>query len=87
MLLVLIQCQMEDMKLSFWWNTALVSNDLSIHVKWILMDRFQGGGVIDLMNRRLQQRLTEPEILKIFGDVCEVKVVFLFMLYLTDVVL
>lgn len=51
------------------------------------MDRFQGGGVIDLMNRRLQQRLTEPEILKIFGDVCEVKVVFLFMLYLTDVVL
>lgn len=32
----------------------------------------QGGGVIDLMNRRLQQRLTEPEVLKIFGDVCEV---------------
>lgn len=50
------------------------------------MDRFQGGGVIDLMNRRLQQRLTEPEILKIFGDVCEVKVVFFIMLYLTDVV-
>lgn len=31
-----------------------------------------GGGVIDLMNRRLQQRLTEPEILKIFSDVAEV---------------
>ncbi|KAI8332717.1 kinase-like domain-containing protein [Choanephora cucurbitarum] len=30
-----------------------------------------GGGVIDLMNRRLQQRLTEPEILKIFSDVAE----------------
>ncbi|KAI9021749.1 kinase-like domain-containing protein [Phycomyces nitens] len=29
------------------------------------------GGVIDLMNRRLQQRLTEPEIIKIFSDVCE----------------
>lgn len=33
---------------------------------------FLGGGVIDLMNRRLQQRLTEPEILKIFSNVCEV---------------
>lgn len=33
-----------------------------------------GGGVIDLMNRRLQQRLTEPEILKIFSDVCEVTI-------------
>lgn len=28
------------------------------------------------MNRRLQQRLTEPEILKIFGDVCEVILAF-----------
>ncbi|KAG0168297.1 hypothetical protein DFQ28_004981 [Apophysomyces sp. BC1034] len=37
----------------------------------ILMEYCPGGGVIDLMNRRLQQRLTEPEILKIFGDVCE----------------
>lgn len=31
-----------------------------------------GGPVIDLMNRRLQHRLTEPEILKIFSNVCEV---------------
>ncbi|CDS11514.1 hypothetical protein LRAMOSA03777 [Lichtheimia ramosa] len=38
---------------------------------FILMEYCPGGGVIDLMNRRLQQRLTEPEILKIFGDVCE----------------
>ncbi|KAF7731215.1 hypothetical protein EC973_000630 [Apophysomyces ossiformis] len=37
----------------------------------ILMEYCPGGGVIDLMNRRLQQRLTEPEILKIFSDVCE----------------
>lgn len=33
-----------------------------------------GGGVIDLMNRRLQQRLTEPEILQIFSDVAEVNI-------------
>ncbi|KAI9316907.1 kinase-like domain-containing protein [Dichotomocladium elegans] len=38
---------------------------------FILMEYCPGGGVIDLMNRRLQQRLTEPEILKIFSDVCE----------------
>ncbi|KAL1931246.1 hypothetical protein VTP01DRAFT_10383 [Rhizomucor pusillus] len=38
---------------------------------FILMEYCPGGGVIDLMNRRLQQRLTEPEVLKIFGDVCE----------------
>ncbi|KAI7898850.1 kinase-like domain-containing protein [Cokeromyces recurvatus] len=35
------------------------------------MEYCPGGGVIDLMNRRLQQRLTEPEILKIFSDVAE----------------
>ncbi|CAO3699790.1 unnamed protein product [Rhizopus microsporus] len=38
---------------------------------FILMEYCPGGGVIDLMNRRLQQRLTEPEILKIFSDVTE----------------
>ncbi|KAI7847799.1 kinase-like domain-containing protein [Circinella umbellata] len=37
----------------------------------ILMEYCPGGGVIDLMNRRLQQRLTESEVLKIFSDVCE----------------
>ncbi|KAI8882491.1 kinase-like protein [Backusella circina FSU 941] len=37
----------------------------------ILMEYCPGGGVIDLMNRRLQQRLTEPEILGIFSDVAE----------------
>lgn len=30
-----------------------------------------GGGIIDMMNRRLRDRLTEPEILQIFVDVCE----------------
>lgn len=30
-----------------------------------------GGGLIDFMNTRLQNRLTEPEILKIFMDVSE----------------
>lgn len=30
------------------------------------------------MNRRLQQRLTEPEILKIFSDVTEV-IIFIFL--------
>ncbi|KAG0023490.1 hypothetical protein BGZ82_010736 [Podila clonocystis] len=37
----------------------------------ILMEYCGGGPVIDLMNRRLQHRLTEPEILKIFSNVCE----------------
>lgn len=31
----------------------------------------QGGGIIDMMNRRLRERLTEGEILQIFVDVCE----------------
>jgi len=30
-----------------------------------------GGGLIDFMNTRLQDRLTESEILKIFGDVAQ----------------
>lgn len=30
-----------------------------------------GGGIIDMMNRRLRERLTEGEILQIFVDVCE----------------
>jgi serine/threonine protein kinase len=30
-----------------------------------------GGGIIDMMNRRLRERLTEAEILQIFADVCE----------------
>ncbi|KAF9352178.1 hypothetical protein BGX34_000134 [Mortierella sp. NVP85] len=37
----------------------------------ILMEYCGGGPVIDLMNKRLQVRLTEPEILKIFSNVCE----------------
>lgn len=38
---------------------------------FLLMEYCQGGGLIDFMNTRLQHRLTEPEILKIFGDVAE----------------
>lgn len=38
---------------------------------FLLMEFCAGGGLIDFMNTRLQNRLTEPEILKIFGDVAE----------------
>ncbi|KAK5132597.1 hypothetical protein LTR08_008796 [Meristemomyces frigidus] len=38
---------------------------------FLLMEYCAGGGLIDFMNTRLQHRLTEPEILKIFGDVGE----------------
>ncbi|KAI0724779.1 hypothetical protein C8Q72DRAFT_856996 [Fomitopsis betulina] len=38
---------------------------------FILMEFCAGGGIIDMMNRRLRERLTEPEILTIFCDVCE----------------
>lgn len=31
-----------------------------------------GGGIIDLLNKRLRDRLKEAEILNIFTDVCEV---------------
>jgi len=37
---------------------------------FLLMEYCSGGGLIDFMNTRLQNRLTEPEILKIFADVC-----------------
>lgn len=33
-----------------------------------------GGGIIDLLNKRLRDRLKEIEILNIFTDVCEVSV-------------
>ncbi|CAD0114086.1 unnamed protein product, partial [Aureobasidium uvarum] len=38
---------------------------------FLLMEFCSGGGLIDFMNTRLQHRLTEPEILNIFGDVSE----------------
>ena len=38
---------------------------------FLIMEYCSGGGLIDFMNTRLQHRLTEPEILKIFGDVSE----------------
>ncbi|KAF8323689.1 kinase-like protein [Clavulina sp. PMI_390] len=41
------------------------------HEVFILMEFCPGGGIIDMMNRRLRERLTEAEILTIFVDVCE----------------
>ncbi|KAH8111853.1 hypothetical protein DFH11DRAFT_1728982 [Phellopilus nigrolimitatus] len=38
---------------------------------FILMEFCSGGGIIDMMNRRLRERLTEAEILQIFVDVSE----------------
>lgn len=38
---------------------------------FILMEYCPGGGIIDMMNQRLQTRLTEPEVLKIFSDVSQ----------------
>lgn len=38
---------------------------------FLLMEFCEGGGLIDFMNTRLKNRLTEPEILKIFSDSAE----------------
>ncbi|KAJ5894192.1 hypothetical protein N7495_005883 [Penicillium taxi] len=38
---------------------------------FLIMEFCAGGGLIDFMNTRLQNRLTEPEIIKIFSDVAE----------------
>lgn len=38
---------------------------------FLLMEYCDGGGLIDFMNTRLKNRLTEPEILKIFSDAAE----------------
>lgn len=38
---------------------------------FILMEFCAGGGIIDMMNRRLRERLTESEILTVFVNVCE----------------
>ncbi|KAJ5587041.1 uncharacterized protein N7459_002806 [Penicillium hispanicum] len=38
---------------------------------FLLMEFCGGGGLIDFMNTRLQNRLREPEIIKIFSDVAE----------------
>lgn len=47
------------------------------HEVFILMEFCQGGGIIDMMNRRLRERLAETDILQIFVDVCEVRKVLL----------
>lgn len=38
---------------------------------FLLMEYCDGGGLIDFMNTRLQNRLTEPEIIKIISDVAQ----------------
>lgn len=40
---------------------------------YILMEWCPGGGIIDMMNTRLQNRMTEAEVLKIFSDTVEVR--------------
>lgn len=42
---------------------------LQTHLMWSSSN--VGGGIIDMMNKRLRERLTEAEILHIFVDVCE----------------
>ncbi|CAO1624420.1 unnamed protein product [Parajaminaea phylloscopi] len=37
---------------------------------YILMEYCSGGGLLDLLNSRLRNRLTEPEVLQIFADIC-----------------
>ncbi|KAI0271818.1 kinase-like domain-containing protein [Russula aff. rugulosa BPL654] len=49
------------------WNKT--SN--GVYEVFILMEYCPGGGIIDMMNRRLRERLTEADILQIFVDVCE----------------
>lgn len=38
---------------------------------YILMEYCSGGGLLDLLNTRLRNRLSEQEVLEIFGDVCK----------------
>ncbi|KLO07014.1 hypothetical protein SCHPADRAFT_923009 [Schizopora paradoxa] len=45
--------------------------DDGVYEVFILMEFCSGGGIIDMMNRRLRERLTEAEILQVFVDVCE----------------
>ena len=52
------------------------STDCQSHQFYTHILIISGGPVIDLMNRRLQHRLTEVEILKIFQDICEVAPTF-----------
>lgn len=37
---------------------------------YILMEYCSGGGLLDLLNSRLRNRLTEKEILEVFSDIC-----------------
>ncbi|KAI9145251.1 kinase-like domain-containing protein, partial [Paraphysoderma sedebokerense] len=46
------------------------------HKAFILMEYCPGGHVVDIMNRRLNDRLTETEILRIFSDTCEAVALF-----------
>ena len=67
---------MEAMRFSFSWNSAQVSQSLDQPRDCPGASDDQicaiGGGIIDLLNKRLRDRLREIEILNIFTDVCEV---------------
>jgi len=58
------------MRSSFSWNSVQASVFTGLTpLAWSYSN--VGGGIIDMMNRRLRERLTEAEILHIFVDVCE----------------
>jgi len=61
-------CPVGNMKYSSLWNSVQVCTPL---ILLQFLNTTVGGGIIDMMNRRLRERLTEAEILQIFVDVCE----------------
>ena len=54
------------------WNGVPVSRIVEGFDRSLTRVAVAGGGIIDMMNTRLQNRMTESEILKIFSDVVEV---------------
>ncbi|KAG9003784.1 hypothetical protein FRB90_011122 [Tulasnella sp. 427] len=52
-------------------DSASFPHSNGTHEVFILMEYCAGGGIIDMMNRRLRERLTESEILTIFVEVLE----------------
>lgn len=65
--------EVKDTKFTFSWNGVLVSFVIYSDLTCLLISKHMpGGGIIDMMNTRLQNRLTESEILKIFSDTVEV---------------
>ena len=65
LILMPVNYQREATKSSSSWNSALVRSSV------LSCGLLVGGGLIDFMNTRLQDRLIESEILKIFADVAQ----------------